>query len=285
VPTALADPLRPVQLVMPAATQRTLIVIFGLLAVVAFLVAAWESRARRDLVPLYAVLGAGLAIVYEPLADTLIHCYYPERGQETWVHTFGLGIPAFIGLGYIWYMSVGALVLLPLSRRGISARQWWTGWLGFGVFATVFEIACVRLGDHPWVYYGPQAFRVLEIPILTTFTYVSFVLAIGAGVCALARFLPPSLHWLIIPAVPMLMAASHVATSLPIAIALSGTSDTTIIGAASVGALGLSAALAFVLQKAFAQPWPQPAGAAQAGERSATADAPGLLSGSLGPSS
>jgi hypothetical protein len=259
------DPSRPSDLVMPATTQIVLIALFGLGAVATLAYVVVLSTRRKDLVAVYAVGGAALAIVYEPVADMLIHCYHPERGQIPWVHTFGLHIPMFIGLGYVWYMSAGALILLCASRRGISARQWWTGWVGFGVFAGVFEMACVQLGHTPWIYYGPQAFQVLGIPVLTTFNYVSFDLAIGAGVCALARQLPRRLQPVIVPAVPMLMAASHVATSLPLAIALNGTQNTTVIEAASLLTTALSAGLSYLLSTVFRTPWP-PTGRQHPGE-------------------
>src|SRR6059036_2919804 len=124
----LEDPTVPVRALMPSTTQTVLIGAMSLLAAASVVYALRESRRRRDLAAVFLVIGAGLAVFYEPLGDSLVRVYYTERGQETWIHAFGLDIPAFIGLLYLWYMPVGAYVLMRLSERGISRRTWWTIW-------------------------------------------------------------------------------------------------------------------------------------------------------------
>jgi hypothetical protein len=226
------------------------------MAAVSVIYAARESRRRGDLAALFLVLGAGLAVFYEPLGDTLVKVYYTERGQETWIHAFGLDIPAFIGLLYLWYMPVGAYVMMRLSERGISQRTWWKIWGGFLTFAISFEMLILTVGGTTWIYHGTQAFKVLDVPVLTPFTYVSFVVTIGAGVAAMARFLPRSRHWLIVPAVPMLMVAGHAMTSLPPAVALhGGTTSEAAVAAGAIGSAVFAVVLSWVTSQAFRQPW------------------------------
>src|SRR5437764_4940195 len=142
----LGDPTVPVRALMPHTTQTILIIAMAVLAAASVTYAFRESRRRGDLVPLFLVVGAGLAVFYEPLGDTLVKVYYTERGQETWIHAFGLDIPAFIGLLYLWYMPVGAYVLMRLSERGISRRTWWTIWGSFLTFAISFEMLVLTAG-------------------------------------------------------------------------------------------------------------------------------------------
>ena len=101
-----------------------------------------------------------------------------------------------------------------------------------------------RIGSA-WVYYGPQRTVVGDLPVWTPFTYVSFLFVIAVGVNALAARLPTRRRWLIIPAVPLLLAAGHLTTSLPGAIALYHSENPTLILA---GALTSMAAAALLVQ-------------------------------------
>jgi len=271
----LGDPTVPIRALMPQATQTVLIVAMTALALASIVYALRESRRRGDLVPVFLVLGAGLAIFYEPLGDALVKVYYTERGQETWVTAFGRDIPAFIGILYLWYLPVGAYVLLRVAERGISPRAWWSRWAGFLAFAVTFEMLILTAGGTPWIYHGEQAFEVLGVPVLTPFTYVSFDVTIGAGVCAMAYFLPRSRHWLIVPAVPILMVFGHAATSLPLAIALhSGTTSDVAIAAAAIGSAAFAVLLSWVASQAFSRPWPARAAAERAAAERAPAQRP-----------
>jgi hypothetical protein len=133
--------------------------------------------------------------------------------------------------------------LLRASERGVSAKAWWTRWAGFLAFATCFEMLVLKVAGTTWIYYDKQPFMVLEVPVFTPWTYVSFTVTIAAGTVALARYLPRRQQWLIIPAVPMLMVAGHAMTALPEGIAFYGTHNELL---RHLGALG-SAAFALVV--------------------------------------
>src|SRR5262245_23546682 len=107
---------------MPGDTQTVLIVAMAIMAALSVGYAIREAHRRGDLVPVFLVLGCGLAVFYEPLGDALVRVYYTEVGQTTWIHAFGRDIPAFIGILYLWYMPAGAYVLLRFAPRGISPR-------------------------------------------------------------------------------------------------------------------------------------------------------------------
>jgi hypothetical protein len=251
----LNDPTVPINAPMPQTTQTVLIVAMAVMACVSIGYALFESRRRRDLVLVFLVVGCGLAVFYEPLGDALVRVFYTERGQHTWITSFGRHIPMFIGLLYFWYMPVGAYALLR-SRR-VTSRAWWLGWAGFLTFAIVFEMAVLSIGGTAWIYHGTQAFKVAHVPVLTPFTYISFVVAIGAGVTLMARRLPRSQQWLIVPAVPMLMLAGHAATSLPLAVALaSNTHSTFVVGLGAIGSACFAVGLSYVASQAFVEKAP-----------------------------
>jgi len=255
---ALNDPTVPLTAVMPHTTQIVLLVtmILGALASIGYAVS--ESRRRGDAALIFLLIGSGISIFYEPVGDALVKVYYSEHGQIQWIHAFGRSIPAFIGILYFWYLPIGAYVLLRWSRDGITARRWWITWTGFLAFAVAFEMAVTSIGGPAWTYHGPQAFKVFDVPVLTPTTYVSFVLGIGMGVWALVRWLPRRQQWLIVPAVPMLMTASHAATSMPLGIALySNTTNTSLIAIGALGSAGLALTLAYFGSQIFRRPWPE----------------------------
>lgn len=250
------DPTVPVDRLMPADTQTVLIVAMTVMALLMLGYAVSESRRRRDLVPLLIMIGSGLAVFYEPVGDALVQVYYTERGQETWIHAFGRDIPAFIGILYLWYMPAGAMWLLRKSKHGVTPYEWWSRWAAFLAFATFFEMLVLGVGGETWIYHDQQPFMVLDVPIFTPWTYVSFDVTIAVGTVAMARYLPRRQHWLIVPAVPMLMVAGHAMTSLPEAIAFHGTDDEVLRHLGALGSAGFALIVSYLASLAFRKPWP-----------------------------
>jgi hypothetical protein len=253
---SIPGPALPLEQPMPHTAQIVLLIAMSAMALASIGYAVRESRRRGDLVLVFTVIGAGIAIFYEPLGDALVDVYYTEHGQISWIHAFGRSIPAFIGILYFWYLPVSSYVLLRAQKTGMTAKRFWSLWGGFLTFAILFEMFVTSVGGKAWIYYGPQAFKFFDVPVLTPFTYVSFCVGIGTGVCGLARVLPRRQQWLIVPAVPMLMTASHAATSMPLALALhSGSSSRVAIYAGAIGSALFAIALAQIASLAVRKPW------------------------------
>jgi hypothetical protein len=247
---------------MPHTAQTVLIVAMTLMALISLGYSIYASVQRRNLAHIWLLIGAGLAIPYEALGDNLVHVYYTERGQIGWVNTFGHSIPAFIGILYFWYLPIFGYEMIRHARTGVSARRFWLEWGGFLSFAIFFEMLVTSVGGPTWIYYGPQAFKIGDVPVLTPFTYVSFMVAIGGAFCALERLLPKGRQWLIVPAVPMLMAGSHAMTSMPLAVALhSGTTNHLYIAAGAIGSALFAVVLAYIVGVSVRRPWAQQANA------------------------
>ncbi|HET9517246.1 MAG TPA: hypothetical protein VFO77_05940 [Actinoplanes sp.] len=235
---------------MPEGLQAGLIVVLGVAAVVVALVIVQTAVRDRSPIPVLVLLGALLCVAYEPIGDMLVLAYYPELGQITWVTLFGRGIPVFIGLMYVGYIAPFVLLFEHLHRRGFTIRSWWTLWAGTAGAIVVIEIVVMRFGDA-WVYYGSQRLVVAGLPLWTPITYASFLLAIACGVHGLAARLRPGDRWLIVPAVPALLAGAHVSTSLPAAAALYSTSDATLILAGALGSVAACGTLVHALSRFF----------------------------------
>ena len=244
---------------MPGTGQTVLLALMTLLALASIAYAVIESRRRGDLFLVFLVIGAGLAIPYEALGDELVHVYYTELGQIAWIHTFGRDIPAFIGILYCWYLPFGAYALRRRAGSGVTRRAFWAAWLATLAFCTGFEILVTGTLGPTWIYYGPQAFMLGDVPFFTPFTYVSFCVGIGAGVCGLERLLPRKHHWMLLPAVPMLMFATQGMTSLPLAASLhSGTTSQLYLSLGALGTAAFAVTLAWIVSEAVRRPWGPP---------------------------
>jgi hypothetical protein len=235
---------------MPDELQVGLLVVLGAAAAVAVAVQIGVAVRRSTPAPVLVLLGALLCVVYEPIGDMMVLAYYPEDGQVTWVGLFGREIPLFIGLMYLCYIGPFVLLFDELRRRGFTSRIWWSLWTGTALAIVVIEIAVMEIGAA-WIYYGPQRTVVADLPIWTPITYVSFLFAIAAGVHGLDRTLRPRDRWLIIPAVPALLAGAHVFTSLPGAAALYSTDDPTLILAGALASIAVAVLLAHALSRFF----------------------------------
>jgi hypothetical protein len=238
---------------MPETVQTVQIVLMGALAavVIAYLVVlAWRTR---DPVPVYLLIGGALAIAYEPLGDSLVLAYYPEVHQETWVSLFGRDIPAFTGLLYFWYMCPFVILFRRIADGGFTAQRWWTLVGASFAFVAAYEIFWMAL-DNPWLYYGHQSMVIAQLPLHVPFTYTTFLIALGAGIYGLTKFIEPKFHWLVIPAVPVLLAGSHAAASLPAATALYSTNNGTLIWLGSMGSIVLSVLIWWTVSMFFIRP-------------------------------
>lgn len=227
--------------VMPALPQSALIALNSAIALLALWFLGAEVRRRRDWIPVYVLLGAGPAVFYEPLGDMLVSVLYPIRGQIGWIDTFGRQIPLFIGVLYFWYMSVPAVFFLRAVERGLNTRKLWLMyWAVFG-FALGYELVGVNLGA--WIYYGPQAFVLFGVPVWAPFTYTGFVVAQCVGVQLIVSTFRSDRHWLIVAAVPLLLAGGHCALALPAASAMWSTDNGIWIWSGAALTIALSIAL------------------------------------------
>src|SRR5687768_8572781 len=153
---------------------------------------------------------------------------------------------------YRCYIGPFVLRFDHLHHRGFTTRTWWSLWAGTAGAIIAIELAVMQIGAA-WIYYGPQRTVVADLPIWTPITYVSFLFAIAAGISGLSRLLRPGDRWLIVPAVPALLAGAHVTTSLPGAAALYSTDDPALILAGALASIAVAVLLAHGLSRFFVQ--------------------------------
>ena len=244
--SAYTVPDPPVNAAMPATTQTVLIAVMAILAVGWLITAAALTRRQKSLIPIFVTIGGVLALGYEPLGDWLELAWYPAVGQITAVQLFGRSVPLFIGLLFVFYFGAVAVGTIKLIDSGLTWRKWWMFAGGVLVGQTIFEMICIACG-HPWLYYGKQPFVVLHLPLWIMFTCVSFQILCGASIYAIRTHLPVGLHWLAIPAMPLLFLAGHGASALPGAVALHSTDNTALIWIGATGSIAVSTGIVWVI--------------------------------------
>jgi hypothetical protein len=239
----------PWDIVMPAGAQLAFIALNSAIALLALWFVAAETRRRRDLLPVFVLIGAGLAVFYEILGDTLVGAFYPMQGQIGWVQTLGRSVPLFIGVLYFWYMSVPTLYFLRSVEQGLTRSKLWKMYAFAFTFAVAYEVIGVNQGA--WLYYGPQAFDFFGVPLWAPATYTGFMFVLGVGVHLLEKALPARHYWLLVPALPMLLAGGHCALALPGALALYGTDNALLIQLGAAGSVALSLVLVWAIGLVF----------------------------------
>ena len=234
---------------MPQGPQMLLTGLSLLLAALAMWFIVVEVKRRKDFVPVYAFVGAGLAIFYEPLGDMLVCALYPINGQIGWIDVFGRSIPMFIGVLYFWYMSVPSLYFLRQVDRGLTRARFWRDYCI--LIALCVGIEVYGVSQAAWVYYGTHAYVVFGVPLWAPFSYAGFTLSICIGLYLMSTQLERKFHWLIIPGLPMFMWGGHLAVTMPASTAVFTTSDPFWLWVGATITMALSVALAWAVSNVF----------------------------------
>jgi hypothetical protein len=241
-------------------------VIFGAVALAALVYAIRLARTERKRYPLFAMLGAGLCVFYEPINNVLGHCTYGEVGQVTGLHAFGRKIPTFINWVYLFYLSAPILWLMGRIRAGVTVRQWWRYYAVGVVLCTSFEL--IPIHYKWWAYYGDnQGLRTLGFPMWWWFANPMCLFVMATVFHALRqRVISDRLSPMLVPLWPMMFLATHGPVAIPIYTALNSTSSTVVTTFATLLTIGLSLMMMWITGHLVATD--QPTNSKDAGRRS-----------------
>lgn len=218
------------------------------MACIVFVLSLWfvykEVRRRGDFLPIYAFIGGGLIVIYEPLGDILVSVFYPIQGQIGWIELFGREIPMFIGVLYFWYMSVPAIYFVKRVEQGLTKITLWKLYFFTLVVAIAIELFGVNV--HAWIYYGPHPYVFFGVPLWCPVSYSGFLVSIAIGLQFMATKLDRKHHWLVMLGVPFFMAGGHMVISLPAAAAMFSTDNPVWIWLGATATIGLSLLMAHV---------------------------------------
>ena len=135
----------------------------GLAVVVAFVVAIRYWRVSRSAIPLFLLVGAGLALINEPFVDLLGKCYMNGAAGPTIFEIFGRPMALWCLFAYIIIYGVVAWVIVTVIKRGASRTQVW-GVLGALLLVQV-AMEMVILPTGLYFYYGYQPWAFFDMPM------------------------------------------------------------------------------------------------------------------------
>lgn len=132
-------------------------------AVVAFAVAFRLWRTSRSAVPVFLLIGAGIATINEPLVDLLGKCYHNGNAQWRLFELFERPIPAWGLFGYIIVYGVTAWCILAAMQHGAGRTQLW---IVVGAMCLVqVAMEMVILPTNLYYYYDYQPWSFFGMPL------------------------------------------------------------------------------------------------------------------------
>lgn len=153
----------PVDMAMPQDWQLYLSIAFGAFAAISWGYAIWLSSRTRDAVPIFILLGGGLAVLAEAPVDILGMCYWAESGQWTVYESFGRRIPLITLFAYTTFYGGVVALTVHQFRTGIGYARIWKWSLAWMVMEFLWEPVPIHFGV--WTYYGAQPFRLFDFPL------------------------------------------------------------------------------------------------------------------------
>ena len=211
-------------------------VIFGVLAALTLVKALFDARTTRSMFPIVLFIGAGLAVIYEPINDILGHCFYSEDGMNyVWMTSMGRRIPTYIGFCFFFYFYARIWMCMKMLEKGVSAGRWMGTYVTTVVVAQLFEYIPITMGI--WGYYGdnqPLQFGNFP-PLWWGFINASCLISIAVLLHLLRTYvLTGSARTWIGLSVPVLTMMFHGGPALPTTITLNATMNVTATTIASL---------------------------------------------------
>jgi len=219
-----------------AEQQRGLLIVACVLAVLSLAYASYAARKERDPFPLFVFLGAGFAVLLEPVGDIFTQVVYPQLHQVTLFSAWGRLMPIWMGPNYLFFFCVPVLwILRNLAIAEVSTRKWWLSYFVLVVAVAAFEMP--GIAALSWKYYGEiRPLTINSYPLWVGFNNAQCLFSTAVGVRLLRSVgVRGRLSVSMVALVPLIIAGTHIAPSVPIATAThSGDGSAIVQGAAAV---------------------------------------------------
>ena len=144
-----------------------------------------------------------LALI-EPLVDANGRVWFPVDGQWSAYRDFGVSLPVWLVLAYVWFFGGRAMVIWHLLEQGRAAHRGWIRkhWLTVLVTDIVLENIGLYLGL--FLYYGHQPLQVGRFPLWWGAINSTTPIVIATVVVLVRRQLPGWRALLLVPLAPMI---------------------------------------------------------------------------------
>jgi hypothetical protein len=216
-------------------------VVATILAVLSAIYAIHVAQREADAYPLFIFLGAGLAIALEPVGDIFTQVVYPHLEQVSLFSAWGRSMPLWMLPNYLFFFCAPVLWLMRNTiRRDVSATKWWGTYVTLTVLVAAFEMPGINASS--WKYYGVvRPWTINTYPIWVAFNNAQCLLSTATAVHLLRRAgVGGTRAYWYIALVPLVIAGSHIAPSLPVATATHSGAGITVVNAAALLTIALN---------------------------------------------
>jgi hypothetical protein len=148
-------------------------------------------RRERVTWPLFVLVSGCATFLCEPLFDHLYGLWFFSDGQWQAVETYGIHVPIWLPIVYIFYYGVWTVWLVLRFRRGASLTQVAVLFLASGVLAGLFETLYIQVFSL-YEYQDHQPLAIGNYPV-----WVAFVNGIPPFLAAIiyVRLIPMLRGW------------------------------------------------------------------------------------------
>jgi hypothetical protein len=142
---------------------------FGQLPLVVLAVAltARLARRRRSPAPIILLVGGSLCMFIEPVVDHTALVWFPTEGQWTAFSAFGVDLPIWLALAYVWFFGGQAVYVWKLLDEGLPGSRLLPLAAAFYVVDAALEHPGLYL--HLFDYYGKQPLEITKFPLWAGF--------------------------------------------------------------------------------------------------------------------
>ena len=179
---------------------------------------AWGAYKHKSLVPIWLLLGGGLAYIAEPLVNVLGLVWFPPRGIDAVWTSIGRPVPVFGFLAYMWFLGGMSFFVYDRLKKGMTVKGLW---ILYGVLVVVecfLEIPGLNIGA--FTYYGNQPFVLFKFPLWWAFVNAAAPMVAGALVFRMIPHIKPIFHPVTIYAVCFSNSLVMAGSAMPLFFAL-----------------------------------------------------------------
>jgi hypothetical protein len=203
-------------LAMPEPLQTIFFYITAVVAGAVFIYSLLMSKRAGSAIPTLMVIGAGCAIVLEPLVGLLGHVTHPAEGSIRLFETFTRVIPWHMFFAYVAAFGAVNLVMYPRIVGGnMNSKYVWISCAVSVVIYILLEIYPVQAGL--WVYYDTQPLWLWQGMAPLTWSFMNTACEIfGAALVAIMYpYLKGPRQLLVVVLIPMGALMGHLGSGWP----------------------------------------------------------------------
>ncbi|RQR22044.1 hypothetical protein DIE23_37420 [Burkholderia sp. Bp9143] len=231
-------------MVMPPIYHWVLIASFAMLLGVSIWILK-EVQRTRSAIPALIVVGAAVASLTECLWDIQGAIWYPQFGHTPLYRIFNISVPLWDLPGYACYLGGQGYWFYRRLRKGMTTSTFWRFYVFCWLTDIALEVPVLQLGIY--VYYGPQPFNFLGLPLWQAMGNSLIPIFIGSAIYSWREMLTGVKVLLVIPLVITSLVFALTGVGWPVWLAMNSGGGYAATYPAAAIAMALSLLLAYMV--------------------------------------